>query len=302
MTVKPLVVAIACTVLACGSSPLHPIDTPPPPTVVVPPFGSPPELPPNDPPPQTPPDPPPTTPPVTPPDQPPQPFCATAAAHSACTDDAGRAGECVNGSCVAWDMQSYGAPPAPSPTWCPLDGGPGTPAIQRLNPVPGVACNVIGGGEQAYGACPDDPSYIRSFADTDLSTLTQRTYDLRWLKFAGVDSLRFVLPTEPSHLTFMITDFAWGAGLVGYKISISDTPCAVNQVDTEFDMHHCEAPGHAIDADIGYTDRFPSPCTDLLAGHAYYLNIYGDGPADPGEDGVIDAGERLLIDITFDRK
>jgi hypothetical protein len=279
--------------MACGSSdPLHPID-PPSTTAVVPPFVTPPALPPDDAPPNE-------TPPAAPPASPPQqPYCA--AEHSACTDNAGRAGECIGGACIAWDMQTYGNPPEPGPTWCPLSGV-GLPAEQRLNPQPGAACSIIGGGEQAYGICPSDPANIQSFADTDLSTLSQRVFDLRWLKFAGVESLRFVAPLQPSRLDFMITDFAWGGGLVDYKVSITDTPCAVGAVETQYDMHHCETPGREMLATIGYSDPgYPTPCTGLLPGHAYYLNIAGSGPADPGGDGVIDAGDRMLITVAFYR-
>ncbi|MEZ0313089.1 MAG: hypothetical protein ACAI38_15040 [Myxococcota bacterium] len=214
---------------------------------------------------------------------------------------AGLAGECIDRYCVPFDTRVYGPSPRPTQPWC-AEGGVGLPATQEIRPVGGASCTIFGAGQMSYGNCPLSDYPMVDFEETSLAQNNNLLIDLRWLKFAGVISMRVRLPDEPSRLTYNITDITFGGGLYGYKLSISDEPCDVGNVVSRFDSQHCEAPGLAMTAFIDTPSTWSNNhCTDLHSGHIYYLNISGDGPIDVGGDGVIDAGDRLFITIRFNK-
>ncbi|MEZ0313090.1 MAG: hypothetical protein ACAI38_15045 [Myxococcota bacterium] len=304
---RSLAVAFAFVCLCCNGDRLRPVDPPDP--------RLPPPAAPNPTSPQAPPA-------ETPPEEPPQETpceclatindgCAvngrcdaggacvwdTATNGTTCTTT-GLAGECIDRYCIPFDTQTYGTPPPARPPWCPISGV-GLPATQPLNPIGGAACAIYGAGQMAFGNCPVETYPMVSFEDTSLATRLQAKFDLRWLKFAGVLSLRVRIPDEPSNLLFALTDY--GQNTPGYLVSISDTPCDVGVTSPRFDATHCEGGGPYMAGSVDGPAGAGAPCNQLRSGHIYYFNIYGAGPADPTSDGVIDAGERLLITLQFDR-
>lgn len=169
---------------------------------------------------------------------------------------------------------------------------PTTPIPAFIHPTTGAQYSVrIAGAATIPNSCDR-----QSFDPILTGSATQKSLDVRHLKFAGVVAFRVRVPAGKSNATFGYNFMNIVGAPAGNLYSVSKYPGEINPAKAS-SPDYCYFGGNAASFRSSNVNDAPAGTCRIRENEIYFFNVFS--PTGIDDDGFIDVGERMALDLRF---